>query len=136
MARHRVGSNQYKTRAGSADVPAAAGDLLAQAQGLNIEQRRVIAVNPSAPPETLARLAQDVDADVCQAAVAQNTATPDQVLEHDEDWVVRRLAANHPYCPPETLAQLAGDKDPRVREAALNNRALPEEYRQLLRIVG
>ena len=57
-----VGSNQYKTRVGPTGGLGPAADLMSQAQGLNIEQRRVIAVNPSTPPETLAQLLTDAAA--------------------------------------------------------------------------
>lgn len=104
-----------------------------------------VAENPSAPAETLARLAQDSSA-VVRCAVAENRATPVEVLADlagDPDPnVVTRVALNR-TTSPSTLAALTewrpaptarpGDADPRS-PVARNPNTPPAALRALARL--
>ena len=132
MARRRVGSNQYKTRAGS-DPPLVPGgfDLMDQvAQPTqNLERRRVAAEDLMQNPK-LAGLWPELmrgmlvyGSDEIHAMILQSSICPPEVFEAlimtDEGAHGRpstRLAAiNNPRCPPHVLEYLAGVKpDPAI----------------------
>jgi hypothetical protein len=123
-----------------------------------------LARNPNCPLELLRKMAQDDDPMV-QGAVGSNERCPPDLLRllatHQRLPVRENVAAN-PQCPPDVLEALADDKyfvvplavarNPkcpvhllvrfvnddvprRARQIALLNPSLPEEYRQLGRLV-
>ena len=90
--------------------------------------RRAAARNAATPPDALAALARDPDANV-RGAAARNAATPLDALAElarDPDANVRRAVAENDATPPDALAALARDPVAEVRGAAEANRAFAE----------
>jgi hypothetical protein len=70
-----------------------------------------VANNPSTPPETLERLA------------------------NDEDWYVRSYFAENPNTPSEVLERLANDKSSCVRRFVARNPNTPQYIRTYLKLL-
>ena len=150
MARHGVGSNQYKTRRGGAsppfggEPPAVASmrawrilnsnrryssrRLARMARDPEWQVRLVAASAPNCPPGTLAHLAMEEDR--LALVISKNPGAPWQVLQYlavNPDKDVRLEVAKHPNTPPDTLAQLAADEDGVVRWGVAKNPRTPSE---------
>jgi len=103
-------------------------NVISEMQSVNVKdltfaQKRDVAKNPNTPPETLARLANDVDYCV-RSCVANNPNTPTETLErlaNDVDVCVRYAVAYNPNTPTETLERLANDESYSVRECVVQN---------------
>jgi len=101
--------------------------LLKLANDKNEAVRKLVAYNPSTPPETLARLTEDEDTDVKQA-VAKNPLTPPESLANlvnDYNHMVRITIASRKDLPPESLIKLANDSVPLVRHYVAANHSTP-----------
>src|SRR4030067_1440149 len=80
-----------------------------------------IARNTGTPPEILAKLSNDQDADV-RWYIAENPNTPPEILaklSNDKDADVRWYVAENPNTPPEILAKLSNDVSEDVRNATI-----------------
>jgi hypothetical protein len=73
--------------------------------------RQRVAEHPQCPPALLSKLATD------------------------QHWIIRRAVAEHPKCTGRVLRHLLADHNEEVQNGAKNNSNLPDEYRQLLRLV-
>ena len=96
----------------------------ARAAGLSLEW---LALNSSAPPAALGRLASDASAGV-RWCVAANPSAPPSALERlasDADARVRRYVAGNPSTPPPALGRLASDANVDVRGCVAGNPSAP-----------
>ncbi len=85
--------------------------------------QRLVALNPSTPPDVLGRLAENAHW-YGRVGVAKSTMTPEETvrkLATDDDYEVRWTVASRPDAPKEVLSQLAEDEKRRVRSAASEN---------------
>lgn len=100
-----------------------------------------VAANPSCPPAALRHLAEAMRPPHLLEAVARNRNCPPDTLRRlaGATWMsVHIQVAGNPKCPVDVLARFLQDQaeDVGVRRAALGNPNLPEEYRQLGRVLG
>jgi hypothetical protein len=104
-------SDRSDARTVVAANPAASAELLARlASDPDWHVRAAVGANPGADEATLRLLLTDDDDDVRQA-VACRPALPAPILAtliDDEDYSVRKQAAQHPDLAPEALVRLAG----------------------------
>ena len=83
-----------------------------------------LAENSNTSPETLARLANDMN-DTVRLRVAKHPNTSPETLAflaNDKDWVVRRCVAENLNTPQESLKNLANDNNSVVAYYARNNK--------------
>jgi hypothetical protein len=88
-----------------------------------------MASNENTPPEILAKLVRDKNADV-RYFLSKNTSTPPEALAKlalDRHGFIRGKVAQNTSTPPDSLAKLARDKDERVRYGAARNTSTPAE---------
>lgn len=89
--------------------------------------RALVARNPQTAVNTLLELSRDTDPRVA-AALAQNPATPPQVLlDLRQAKELHDALASHPAAPPELLAELSASTDVEVRMRVAAHSATPPD---------
>ena len=97
---------------------------------LSNSEKGIIAQNPNTPPETLERLAGDLDWFV-RRNVAKNSNTSPATLDRLADECPYAVKTN-PNTQPETLARLADDNNRGVRCYVARNPNTPPYIREYL----
>jgi hypothetical protein len=98
-------------------------EIIQRAARSNADDRRWVANNPHCPPETLARLAGDPDAQV-RGGVAQNRACPEHLN--------RQLQTDRTATSPTSPASCPADPNPDLRRTC-HELALPSGHASLFR---
>jgi hypothetical protein len=100
-------------------------------QGHRRGEVSTIASNFSIPPDVVALLARDSDAEVRRRVASRRDAPPDLLVElaRDPDPAVRGVIALQPHLPPGVLDALALDPDIGVRTSASLHPSLTEHQR-------